>query len=449
MWENGEFLSIAWASPAYRETWEPRCEAIVRVLHTLEVASVSSGLRRSALRWVPVSDLPEFFDEISRFELTCVFAGQQKVGTGYQSRASSISGDATHLAFAISKNRSDAARLKVAYTTRDDISVGDLLGYPKCCNDTFVSRWSAGSIDPTWAACEATASTERNVQLDAGSFHHLSNLAVRWLGIRSCFHLPCRFNCPATIEVSTRLGELASQLGFDTEWRWIEEALSWPFSWSARNGIGEMVTPTCRFAFSSDRNLEGQKHCAGDAVAQPMVFRQASHSSEIGSPARNGFENVARMRSAHEWLARKILPFVDPAGALTVVDLGCGDGTFLQLLGSRLPNAALVGVEILPLHRDVSMNRGSTQNVRFIWNDIFDPNYEWTSSGNVIAVLAVQRLLEVSRQQILEFSSAVRRSRSLVFLYSYDQSQSVEQGIRSAGLALNVFQIEKRFAVAT
>lgn len=463
MWENHEFLSIAWASPAYRETWEPRCEAIIRALHTLEAASISFGLRRSALRWVPVGALPEFFDEISRFELACAVVGQQEVGTGYQSRAFALNENATHIAFAISKNRSDGARLKLAYTTRDDIAVGDLLGYPKCCTEAFVTRWSSGSIDPTWAACEAIASTAGSVRLEAHSFHHLSNLALRWLGIRSCFHLPCSFHCPATIETATRLGELALQLGFETEWNWIEEALSWPFTWSARNGIGEMVTPTCRFAFSSDqrvglstiqysggvRGLQDQKHCASDARAQPMVFRETSNSPDIWSPSRNGFANAARMRLAHEWLARKIFPFVDPTCALTVVDLGCGDGTFLQLLGSRLPNANLVGIEIAPPHHEVSLNRGLTQRIKFIRKDIFDDSYEWTSHGNVIAIIAIQRLLEISRSQILEFSAAVRQSRSLVFLYSYDQSLSVEQGVCSAGLALNVFQVEKHFAVAT
>lgn len=433
------------------------------MLHTLEAASVSSGLRLSALRWVPIGDLPEFFDEISRFELTCAVVGRHKVATGYQSRASSLNEGATHLAFAISKSRGDCARLKLAYTTRDDIAVASLLGYPKCCADAFATRWSAGSIDLTWAACEATELTDRTVQLETYNFHHLSNLAIRWLGIRSSFHLPCRFNCPATIATATRLGELARRLGYDTEWGWIEEALSWPFTWSARNGIGEVVTPTCRFAFSSDQrmglatirysgNVPSSKNqmCRADTPsAQPIAFREASDSLGILRHSRNGFVNTARMRLAHEWLARKIIPFLDPTAACTVVDLGCGDGTLLQLLGSRLPNASLVGVEIAPMHHELSLSQDLTQRVRFIYKDIFDDSYEWTSPEDVVAIIAIQRLLEVSRSKILEFSEAVRRSRSRIFLYSYDQSPSVEQGVTSAGLALNVFQIDKQFAIAT
>src|SRR5262249_34440936 len=124
------------------------------------------------------------------------------------------------------------ARLRAAAAVEDVRTIGELLGYPVCCTAEFETACGQGKIvDPTWLAA---ASPARLVELTPPT---ATNILLRWVGVRRVPHLPCRFDCAASIRFADRFTEVFQALGFAEELEWIDEMLSWPIEWSALHGI--------------------------------------------------------------------------------------------------------------------------------------------------------------------------------------------------------------------
>ena len=79
----------------------------------------------------------------------------------------------------------------------DHIWFGEGLGYPTCCLEAFAhhNNWSVNNMP--YQAARNTAQP-----------HMLCNSIMRFTGLTWAPHLPCRYDCPATIEQSSRLRQL-------------------------------------------------------------------------------------------------------------------------------------------------------------------------------------------------------------------------------------------------
>ncbi|MGB3674208.1 MAG: hypothetical protein WA988_07210 [Candidatus Nanopelagicales bacterium] len=79
----------------------------------------------------------------------------------------------------------------------DHIWFGEGLGYPTCCLEAFAhhNNWSVNNMP--YKAARNTAQP-----------HMLCNSIMRFTGLTWAPHLPCRYDCPATIEQSSRLRQL-------------------------------------------------------------------------------------------------------------------------------------------------------------------------------------------------------------------------------------------------
>ena len=88
------------------------------------------------------------------------------------------------------------------------------------------------------------------------------------MGARAVPHLPCRFDCAATVEFADRLLAVGRESGFDEEMDWLLEVLSWPVEWSALHGIAEIKTPVLKVVTRTDAT-PGATWCAGPAEAYP------------------------------------------------------------------------------------------------------------------------------------------------------------------------------------
>src|SRR5207253_2636849 len=99
-------------------------------------------------------------------------------------------------------------------------------------HDVWIQR---RSIDTTWAMAENTSSRQIDGKVRIrlpDEMPPLANILWRWLGVRAVPHLPCRFDCPASIEHGKRMLEIARHAGYAEEAEWIAEILAWPVEWS-------------------------------------------------------------------------------------------------------------------------------------------------------------------------------------------------------------------------
>jgi hypothetical protein len=82
-------------------------------------------------------------------------------------------------------------------TTDDTRRLGELLGYPPCCTEAF-TRWHEQLVDNHPPIAAAAAASERFDPL-------LNNVCLGAFRLIGWF--PCRYDCPASIEIARRVEE--------------------------------------------------------------------------------------------------------------------------------------------------------------------------------------------------------------------------------------------------
>jgi hypothetical protein len=83
-----------------------------------------------------------------------------------------------------------------------------------------------------------------------------ANILWRWLGVRAVSHLPCRFDCPATVTLANQFLDVGRRSGYGPEMDWLLEMLAWPIEWSALHGIAEVRTPVLKIATQTDATAQ-------------------------------------------------------------------------------------------------------------------------------------------------------------------------------------------------
>jgi hypothetical protein len=124
-------------------------------------------------------------------------------------------------------------------------------------------------------------------------------------------------------------------------------------SWDARNGILVLSTPLFRLTSPTDVRPpakfvrpgtlpEGVPTGLGPLFGTPLQPKLTDHRTfhdALSDPVLNGFTSRVAMQNAHATVLQAVIP------ADTITDLGCGDGLLLQQIGTRYPQAVLMGVE--------------------------------------------------------------------------------------------------------
>lgn len=464
-YETGEFLSVSWASHECKSIWEPRCDAIVDALLNIELISVQMQVRDCALQWISSASLVQYAAITSGMLLKFIVVGKQIVGeSGYQSRALP-NGHSVHELLCVAAGRSQRSlvRLRLAIEGRDDLTIGSYLGYPECCVRSFNSYWREDIMDPTWHAVSGASCAESGQRQVDERFSPLSNLALRWIGIRSCFHLPCSFNCESTVAVAESISVVADAAGYSVEWKWIREALGWRFHWSSLRGIGEVVTPVCRFAFSSDFSaakrsilFSSGRFPAEAPSGSKFPFPSRSERSEslngrvefAPSQSRaslNGFDSLARMRLSHSVMVKDLVSVFGADSGLTIADLGCGDGELLARLKRRAPHWLAIGVECAEEMLLRAARKREEGIFEIVAGDIFEASSQWLQLHPDVVLIAAARLIEISTVIREEFLRRMNLSKILIIVYSYDISGGVlgdrlmQLGLESVGLTERLY----------
>jgi len=450
-----DFNRRAWVSSRAQATWEPRLERIQRGWADIEWLSVVHKVRECALLWVQTDSLNALVPRLQEHGLS---AHQLEIPGAFYGGVGTPHPTLPGMLCIVVGNLNSVEALRSAWIAADDETVGSLLGYPSCCRSFYQTVWCTnGSIDtvssmvnPSWDDAAATPSV---VALPEGTAP-LANILWRWQGVRAVPHLPCRFDCPASIELAERMLATGVQSDFSEEVAWIREILSWPVDWSALHGIAEIKTPINKSITRTDMTFKkrvvqwvgtgGYPAEGATALRFPYVmprkprlttsavFQRASdhHPPSTEQPAwrhiDNGFTSREAMDELHAPLVTRAQQLL-AEGRCDILDLGCGNGVLLEKICQQRVDRIAHGVDINAVAIDHACLIHPRDAANFHRANLFDEP-TWNQNRYALALLMIGRLLEVPIEQATDFFARLRQRCGKLLLYAYPDrtSQALE-----------------------
>jgi len=247
------FTRMSWVSDVARETWEPRFAQITEAWAEVEwlaiahgiyscgiIASSSEQFIRQSGQWLkrglaalPLSMQPDPSDNSS---------AHAQLGT----RASIV------FRFVIGKSE-EVISFQNALESDDYDAIGNLLGYPRCCQEAIKQAWQQeGLLDTTWPMALRTTDAKHGEHCIELFTPPQTNMLWRWMNLRTIPYMPCRFDCQSSLDLADKLIQLAQETGYEKEMHWLLTILEWPVEWSALHGIAEIKTPVVKVSTTTD-----------------------------------------------------------------------------------------------------------------------------------------------------------------------------------------------------
>jgi hypothetical protein len=439
-----DFTRVAWTSSEALTTWGPRIGAVVRMFSEIERQTVVAGLRPCALLSVDPLELVDLSGWAAARGLVVLILSRQAVSRHTYSavgRPAEATGPFNYRA--VLGVVSDTNCFRTAWTVQDNSMMGELLGYPRCCREFFNSVWvRAGWVDSTWPMASETHDVVRidNSTLEV-SGPAMSNILMRWQGVRGVPHLPCSFSCTETASMGESWLSLADEHGYFDEVADLREMLDWPMEWSALHGIAEVKTPVNKV---STRTV---------ATPSKLVIRRAGAQSpgvgafglrfpfHVRSRARlsapsgilpdgptllgeryhldNGFNSLTAMREAHRPIVAISRKALVGQSNPKVLDLGCGNGALLAAIQRAVPASTPMGI-------DVDINRVHHARAllprfhqRFLHGNLMSEETVWQEGKFDLALLMPARLCECEEESADRLRERLRRHVQVLIVYVY------------------------------
>lgn len=443
-----DFTRMSWVSDRAREVWEPRLIGITAAWQEIEWRSVVAGVRACA---VVMCSPEEFLDQGPRWaeaglnalpvEMTGA-SDQPYSATGVELRA----GEPFVFRFAVGRP-ADVTRFKGAWDAADQEAIGDLLGYPACCREFFRRVWvDDAMVDTTWPMARNSLGANGATTLEVAGPPQ-ANILWRWMGVRAVPHLPCRFDCDATVAAADALIEVGHQSGFGNEMDWLTEVLSWPVEWSALHGIAEIKTPVLKVSTRTDatagrytvrrhgtRSPDEALRGLGFPYEVPVRlhlsetrgFRRGLANAAANHERRpawyatdNGFASIGTMDDAHRPIVDLAVAALDEHGG-DVLDLGCGNGALLATIASRAPGVRPHGIDTDASRIDHARLLHTERADRFLVGDLLDDDRLWAHEQRyALAIVMPGRLLDVSPPRAERLRDRLRTRCDRVLVYAY------------------------------
>jgi hypothetical protein len=347
---------VLWVSDIAQQVWGPRFNRISHAYLQVEKENVARGIRNSYLTPLDSSMLQASREWALANKLELVELGKEGATDHmYSSKSTSyVEGQKFTVRCAFTRPELKDKWVS-AWQQMNNDTIGELLGYPKCCRDWFKHYWQENNyIDDILAMYEnSNFSTDGPWQL---------NFFYRYMGVRLVSHMPCSFNCEDSLKIATSNLNLFKELGYEEEVKWIEEILNWPVRWSSLHGICEIRCPVFKLShktdflaeeFSVDKQGDVYPEEGASGVVFPWKRRKKTKTvlenksfNESLKDAKlwedNGFTSEAAMNSCHS----VILQILSSFKVGSVLDLGSGNGLLLKRIKEQGEIINTYGIEI-------------------------------------------------------------------------------------------------------
>jgi HEXXH motif-containing protein len=221
------FMRLSWASQAAGVRWAERLETMRFLQSRLDVSSVVMGLRPAAM----VEGLDPTAIQVPEAWQVNVLAPEA---------LPELPGPPVTSPLVLVGKADTLADLKRAWSERDIVTMGTLLGYPACCIDHFMATFQLPQLwDAVWAwHPRPTAEPPR----PASGIHPL----LAKLGISRTPHVPCSPECVKSHHIAEAWERLGQEMGWGDILTHRTVLLDSAVHWSARHGIAELKTPLFR-----------------------------------------------------------------------------------------------------------------------------------------------------------------------------------------------------------
>jgi hypothetical protein len=388
-----EFVRISWTSDKAKTAWETIIRDANQFFPMLERESVKQGIRNATIQTFPRDDVGKYSYEFAKDNIHVIPIDKVQDSNTYQSSGSSVD-ESKPWSWKCAIGKFEESReLVYAYKNNDNKTIGDILGYPKCCINFFEETWITQHL------LDTSLPMARG-ETDIKEWDIYCNILLRWLGVRLVSHLPCSFTCEATGLLGRQMYDLAASVGRRTTADNIKEMLSWPIEWSGLHGIGLITTPVFRITVRTDmfrKNQVVRLHSAHFPMEAEYGLKFPFKTKKYNA---NGFVNDFAQIQAHN-LILDVLKFHEPK---SVIDLGCGDGALLCKMKEDF-GSITCGVDMEP-----EKLPNTVANIFDL--DGFDDDYE-------LALISRARIKE-NPEGWLKLLKIIEYHCKMLLIYSYD-----------------------------
>lgn len=369
-----DFTRISWVSDKAKSVWQPRITRIGKAWLEIEWRAVQFGLRACAVQLLTPECLVKSSKTWAREGLCVVPLAIQGQGDTYSSTATPVNPDHPIALRCVIGSPRNASDFSDALNENNNDVMGDLLGYPRCCQEFFRKVWVEDAmVDTTWPmALSNNVFDTDSREIDVAPIS-MSNILWRWVGVRCVSHLPCSFSCKNTISVASRLIDLGRTLEYQDEMDWLLDILAWPVEWSALHGIAEIKTPILKVSTRTDATAHKYivryngkivpSECASGLAfpystsSLPILTKSSTYVAGLDNPIitrfeeqlwyfkDNQFDSLEAMNTAHEPIVATTERILQGRSG-HVLDLGCGNGVLLKKITSSCPCTIPHGIDI-------------------------------------------------------------------------------------------------------
>lgn len=241
------FTRTVWHGPEHKQKWEPIFRRAATLNHRVEYEMVKRGHRLAATLHLTPSNFDSEIERIQKDGLVWLPLVRTKRYQGFSHRHFPTSPDDPNSSVygVLAQDMAAAKRFKEASesTPVDHETIGELLGFPKCCIQFFNDVWARGFYDPIWQAAERS----KGVRYSSDRYAHVEGSILcsqiqRYTGHRVTSHLPCSFTCEATMEI----GQVWWDVGVEIDPEAAADLLrilALKQHWSVLHGIAVIETP--------------------------------------------------------------------------------------------------------------------------------------------------------------------------------------------------------------
>ena len=245
MLDLNPFVKIAWNSDAIKKQWLNKFNDIRNLSFETEYQMVKKGFREANVFHMSPSNFDTQIQKITQDKLTFLPIMRNKMYSGFSHKqfpADKL--DMNSFVYGVvAKDLETAEKFVNASEKGDHLTIGQRLGYPKCCCEAFQENWINKKIlDPCYEAAMKTSGNRVDTVGVHVQIHPYINSMLRYFGARISPFFPCSFSCNEAIKVGERWFNLMKSLN-QKDAIALKELLEQPISWSLHKGIIYIKTP--------------------------------------------------------------------------------------------------------------------------------------------------------------------------------------------------------------
>lgn len=392
-----DFTRISYSSQNARLWWEPRIRRFSKAFCEIERYTVVEGYRRAAWEFINASELPSITEWGQQHDIAVIptSAVSSNPNQPYTNIESNIHSEHSQKMFRCLFIKSCDFK-SITRSSYNEHVIGELLGYPTCCQEAFTRLWNHDSCDYTHHQLSLT--------------RNFAHTLWRHLGVRLVPHLPCKFDCKESQRIADYFIATGRKYGYQEEIDDALEILSWPIEWSRKFGIAELTSPVVKIASKTEWSSHREAH----------TYTGEYEKVQANWWKNNGFSSAAAMNDAHSIMATTISSQIASDEYTRITDLGCGNGRLLQRIQKIHPAIGINGVDC-----SASAIAEATKNVSGLWTLDRIQDVRWSSWKSDMVIINPIRLQEMNEtERNITLTELLKISKIIV--YNYDRRDITE-----------------------